>query len=138
MSRPCPCHSGQPYRLCCQPYHTGQKRPSPVALMRARYAAYALGKLRYVMQTEHPDSPRLQADKAAFRRALKQFSQTTDFRGLHILAQEQLDDTHATVTFHAILQQNGADASFTECSLFEKRNGRWLYVKPTTGSNWGR
>lgn len=129
MDKPCPCTSGKLYKVCCQPYHLGRKRPLPLALMRSRYAAYALGKIGYIAKTEHSANPRRQ-NEAAYRRDLKQFSQMTQFVGLQILHQEMLDKKRATVTFRAILLQNGQDASYTEKSLFKKVNGRWLYVRP--------
>lgn len=136
--KPCPCHSGKPYAACCQPYHNGKPAPKPEALMRSRYAAYALGKVGYVIKTEHPTSPRMQTDIVAFRKELKWFCAHTQFVDLHILQQEMLSSEQATVTFHAVLLQDGRDASFTECSLFEKVNGRWRYVQPAEGKAWGR
>jgi SEC-C motif-containing protein len=106
--------------------------------MRSRYAAYALGKISYIIQTEHPQSPRQQQDKIAWRKELKVFCQHTNFIGLQILDEANFGENEATVTFHAILMQAGQDVSFTECSIFEKVNGRWLYLKPTQGKNWGR
>lgn len=40
-SQPCPCFSGKPYGECCKPFHDGEKKPQPVEVMRARYAAFA-------------------------------------------------------------------------------------------------
>ena len=128
MSENCPCHSDQTYADCCQPVHLGKIRPSPTQLMRSRYAAYALGNVRYILQTEHPNPPRAAKEQAAHRRSLKEFCQTTQFLGLEILDAAMLDDKQATVTFRATLLQGGQDASFTEKSLFELRNGRWVYV----------
>ena len=96
--------------------------------MRSRYAAYALGNVRYILQTERPDPPRTAKEQAAQRRSLKQFCENTQFLGLQILDEAMLDDKQATVTFHATLLQNGQDASFMERSLFALRNGRWVYV----------
>ena len=128
MSENCPCHSDQTYADCCQPVHLGKIRPSPTQLMRSRYAAYALGNVRYILQTERPDPPRTAKEQAAQRRSLKQFCENTQFLGLQILDEAMLDDKQATVTFHATLLQNGQDASFMERSLFALRNGRWVYV----------
>ena len=128
MSENCPCCSGQPYATCCQPVHLGKVRPSPTHLMRARYAAYALGNVRFILQTEQPNPPRTAKEQAAHRLSLKQFCQSTQFLGLQILAESRLSDSQATVTFRATLLQNGQDASFTEKSLFGLRNGRWFYV----------
>lgn len=106
--------------------------------MRSRYAAYALGKVSYVIKTEHPSSPRVKTDATTFRKELKWFCEHTQFVGLHILKHATQSPTQATVTFHAVLLQNGQDASFTEQSLFEKVKGRWLYVKPVEGKAWGK
>lgn len=128
MTTSCPCHSGEPYADCCQPVHLGKVRPSPTQLMRSRYAAFALGNVRYILQTEQPNPPHTAKELAAHRRSLKQFCQNTQFLDLQILDEATLSKEQATVTFHATLLQNGQDASFTERSLFALRNGRWVYV----------
>src|SRR5437867_3549203 len=46
-SMKCPCHSGKKYSECCEPYHQGLPAPTPLALMRSRYAAYALQNAEY-------------------------------------------------------------------------------------------
>jgi SEC-C motif-containing protein len=84
--------------------------------MRSRFAAYALGKVGYIIQTERLAEP-------SSRESLRRFCEQTEFVGLQIL-----DETEETVTFRATLLQNGRDASFTERSLFVKERGRWLYV----------
>lgn len=137
MSQHCPCKSGKSYKVCCQPFHEGQKAPTPLALMRSRFAAYALGKVRYIVKTEHPDSVRRQRD-AAFHKDLKLFCELTDFVDLQILGEATLAADRATVTFHALLVQQGKDASFTECSVFERVNGRWFYRGPLEGKSWGQ
>ena len=130
MTNLCLCQSGELYKSCCRPFHNGRRRPKPVELMRSRFAAYALGKVGYVVKTEHPQSPRRQQDSVTFRKEIKQFCEQTTFVGLQILDSVTLSEMEATVTFHAVLLQDGKDVSFTECSLFRRGNGRWLYVKP--------
>ncbi len=129
MTQSCPCHSGQPYASCCQPCHEGKQRPLPSQLMRARYAAYALGNVRFILQTERPEPARSAQETADQRRAITAFCQGTQFLGLHILAADQLDENQATVTFQATLLQEAQDASFTEQSLFRRHQGRWFYVR---------
>mgnify|MGYP002396657170 CR=1 FL=1 len=128
MSKKCYCYSGEPYATCCRPVHLGKIRPSPPHLMRARYAAYALGNVRFILQSERPNPPLLPKELTAKRRSLKEFCKKTQFLGLQILEEAMLDDRQATVTFRATLLQDGQDASFTEKSLFVLRNGRWFYV----------
>ena len=134
----CPCTSGKLYKDCCQPYHKGKVPETAVSLMRSRFSAYALGKVGYILKTHHPDSFTQKKDIVTFRKELKHFCDHTQFIGLQILSEETLATNQATVTFRAALMQNGQDASFTECSLFEKVNGRWLYVKAIKGKSWGK
>jgi SEC-C motif-containing protein len=115
----CPCHSRRSYKRCCQPYHQGQPAPTPEALMRSRYAAYAKGLVDYVVQTgDPPQDPE----------GVRLFCAHTRFVGLRIT--EHVDSEHGPgfVTFAATLVQDGQDASFSERSRFEKRDGRWVYV----------
>jgi SEC-C motif-containing protein len=100
--------------------------------MRSRYAAYVLVKINYILKTEHSDSSPQPKNNILRRKEIKQFCQQTKFIGLQILGQASLSENQATVNFRAILSQNGRDASYTECSLFEKRNGRWFYQKAHT------
>lgn len=96
--------------------------------MRSRYAAYALSKVRFILKTERADPPLLPKELIDRRRTLKQFCQNTQFLGLQILDEATLSNRQATVTFRATLLQDGQDASYTERSLFELQNGRWVYV----------
>ncbi|MDX1995658.1 MAG: YchJ family metal-binding protein [bacterium] len=120
----CPCFSGRTYKQCCRPYHEGKPAPSPEALMRSRYSAYALGKTEYIIATTHPDSPHYGKDMAAWRADIDAFSQNTRFVGLEILAAD-----NTTVTFHARLMAGKDDVSFREHSVFARDGGRWKYLK---------
>ena len=120
----CPCHSGKLYAECCAPYHNGQKPPTPLALMRSRYSAYALGNASYIISTTHPDHPDSSLPSLQRKQQIKNFCRNTQFKGLDILETEG-----ATVTFRAHLFQKGQDASFTEKSEFAKIEDRWYYVR---------
>jgi SEC-C motif domain protein len=128
-SFPCPCHSGQTYADCCQPYHTGETRPgSPTALMRSRYSAYALSKTDYLMATTDPAGPLWQRDAGAWRREILQFCRMTTFCGLRLI-ETQSD----TVTFEARLKQNGKRYPFVEHSRFTPTpEGSWRYWGPVS------
>jgi SEC-C motif domain protein len=118
----CPCHSGRPYPDCCQPYHNGKAAENALVLMRSRYSAYALHLAAYIIRTsiDHP-----------LEKAILAFSQSTRFEGLEILAFVD-GPQRATVTFRAILKQNGRDVSFTEISHFVKMNDCWFYQNGET------
>ncbi len=126
LNDPCPCHSGRPYSRCCRPLHEGALPPTPEALMRSRYSAYALGKSAYIVRTTHPDSPHYRKDTAAWRAEVDVFCRTTRFLGLSILATDA-----DTVTFHALLVSGQQDASFRERSRFAQHEGRWKYLQGT-------
>ncbi|MEZ4316138.1 MAG: YchJ family metal-binding protein [Myxococcota bacterium] len=122
-SRPrqmCPCHSGLTYGKCCREAHRNGAS-GPEALMRSRYAAYALEKVSYIMET----SAEPERDPDTWRAEIQRFCEHTAFLGLEILEVEPGDEV-AYVTFRARLQQVGHDASFTERSRFVRRH-RWLY-----------
>lgn len=109
----CLCHSGKSYKMCCLPLHEGRGAPTPLALMRSRYCAFALGLVNYLIETEttHQD-----------RSAIEAFCREVDFLGLEII--EAVDDW---VVFRAILSKEGQDCSFTEKSYFQKIDGKWKY-----------
>lgn len=121
----CPCHSGKLYAECCAPYHLGENAPTPLALMRSRYSAYALKNIDYIIATTHPDHPDSSAPLSQRKKQIRLFCQNTTFKGLDIL-----DTEGTTVTFRVHLIQNGQNLFFTEKSAFAKQNGHWLYLKP--------
>jgi SEC-C motif-containing protein len=97
--------------------------------MRSRYSAYALGNTSYIIETTHPSHPDTSLPLAQRKRSIEHFSKNTQFQGLEILDFSETSD-HATVTFKAILFQEGKDASFIEKSEFYLLNGSWLYYGP--------
>jgi SEC-C motif-containing protein len=125
-NKPCRCHSGEKYNRCCRPYHGGEAAPTPEALMRSRYSAYALGLVDYVIGTTAPGGPRARPDREAWAAEVRDFGRSTRFVGLEILGTGAEGDA-GWVRFRAILEQGGADASFEERSGFVKVLGRWLY-----------
>lgn len=121
----CPCRSRKLYKRCCKPWHegldSGRFPPTPEALMRSRYAAYALGLAPYIVATSDPPQ-----DLAG----VQQFCEHTRFTGLRILEAPEALVGVGFVSFQAGLEQGGQDASFSERSRFERRGPeqRWVYV----------
>ena len=120
---PCPCCSGNAYGACCKPYHDGAPAPSALALMRSRYAAYALGKVDYILKTTHPKSVYFEKDRKKWEQAIRQFSQSTEFTRLEIV-----DSGENWVSFIAHLKQGERAFLLKEKSHFEKIDGKWLYL----------
>ncbi|MFA6916827.1 MAG: YchJ family metal-binding protein [Parachlamydiales bacterium] len=123
----CPCHSGQPYNSCCEPFHKGKSPENALQLMRSRYSAYALGLADYIIQTTHPSNPNYTHNFGEWTANILIFSKETDFKDLKILDFED-NPTISYVTFQAILTNKGLDSGFTEKSRFIKNKGQWLYV----------
>ncbi len=124
---PCPCGSQAKLKKCCGPYHGGRPAP-PHRLMRARYTAFAMGKVDFLLDTTHPEGPQAQPDRARWRAELDAYCRTTQFDGLTVLEHDVDEQAgRATVTFRAELSRDGRPLGFTECSLFLRVDGRWLY-----------
>ncbi|MFH0710367.1 MAG: YchJ family metal-binding protein [Pseudomonadota bacterium] len=118
----CPCHSGEKYKKCCQPYHKGIFPSNALKLMRSRYSAYSLSLADYILKTTHPNNPDYTDETALWKENILDFCDNTQFLGLKI--NEFIDgETVAYVTFDAILDSG----SLKEKSRFLKEDGRWLY-----------
>lgn len=109
----CPCGSGVAYRLCCGRYHDGEPAPTPEALMRSRYCAFALRLADYLLATWHP---------------------TTRPRGVDLdpgRSWDRLEVVSARgrrVRFRAHFTLGGRAGVLEEDSRFERVAGRWFYV----------
>jgi len=121
---PCPCGSTLDRAACCGRYHAGEPAPTAEALMRSRYAAYALGNLDYIAATSGGPAA------LAFNRAEAEISQLgTSWLGLEIIATRKgrEGDSVGTVSFIACYRHNGIEAALTETSQFRRVDGHWLY-----------
>lgn len=124
---PCPCGSQRKLKKCCGVYHRGRPAP-PAQLMPARYTAFAIGNVDYLMRTTHPAGPQWQDDAAAWANELRAYCKRTVFAGLVVLDHDVDDDAgRAHVTFRADLRQDGIPVGFSERSLFLRLEGHWLY-----------
>lgn len=116
----CPCCSGLKYAYCCQNYHNYVRYPETAeALMRSRYAAYAIPNGTYLMETTHPNK-RYQHDAAD----MEDWGKQNTWLKLEIIA------TPATniVEFQAFYKDiNGQDQLHHEVSTFKKYQQKWCY-----------
>jgi SEC-C motif-containing protein len=125
----CPCGSGSKLKKCCGLFHAG--RPAaPGALMRARYSAFAVGDLRFLMASTHPAGPHFRPDPATWKVQLREYCDSVEFLGL-LVHQTEVDETHsvAHVTFTANLRRDGDSCGFTERSEFRRDDRRWKYFQ---------
>lgn len=115
----CPCCSGERYGSCCGPLHDGEPAPTAEALMRSRFAAYALGLDAYVLRTWHA---RTRPDDVA--------AAGVAWRSLEILdvVAGGEGDVSGEVEFLARGEADGRPFAMRERSRFARRDGRWQYV----------
>ncbi|MDE3045486.1 MAG: hypothetical protein KGJ02_02425 [Verrucomicrobiota bacterium] len=119
----CPCGNGSSYEECCKPFHDGGEPPTPLLLMRSRYAAYARGRADYIQRTTHPKSPSFEADRNEWKTSILRFCLTTEFVRLDILGHGK-----DWVSFVAYLKQDKKPFALREKSLFVQEDGHWRYL----------
>ncbi|MFJ4004819.1 YchJ family protein [Streptomyces sp. NPDC090023] len=113
----CPCGLSSSYADCCGRFHSGGvAAPSAEALMRARYSAFVVGDVEYLVRTWHPRTRPEGLDLDPGMR----------WTGLEILETGGGSAFHSTgtVTFRASYQ----GGSLHERSRFERVDGAWVYV----------
>lgn len=129
----CPCRAREAepllYLDCCGRWHAGYddglRAPTPEALMRSRYSAYALAQgrgtgdrsqLAYLLATWHPATAPGELELGPLA-----------WTGLDILHAEASSDA-GVVEFVAHHKTNGRAAKLHELSRFVREDGAWLYV----------
>ncbi len=117
------------YGQCCQPWHQGlaegRHAPTPEALMRSRYSAYALAQtndafgrslLSYLLATWHTGTKPGEMEL-----------QPLQWTGLELL-HAQTDGDAGVVEFIAHHKLNGKGVRMHETSRFLRVNGAWKYL----------
>jgi SEC-C motif-containing protein len=117
----CPCLSGNPYSQCCGRFHRGEAfAPTAEALMRSRYAAFAVGEPDYLLATWHPltrpETLELDADVRWLRLDIERTVQGGPF------------DSEGVVEFTAYSRSGGGTAQQHEVSRFVRLDRRWVYL----------
>jgi SEC-C motif-containing protein len=126
--RECPCHSGRAYAACCAPLHAGDREAAtPAELMRARYAAFALGLGAFLVRTLAADHSDRAEDDAVLARAYSRMKETQRFLDLTI-HRTRAGDREGEVIFTARIFERGLDRSFTERSRFVREGDGWRYA----------
>jgi SEC-C motif-containing protein len=119
---PCPCGLGHPYGECCGPPHRGAAAATAEALMRSRFAAFALDDAAYVLRTWHPITRPAEVEPDPAMRWTR----------LEILesAGGGLFDAEGTVEFRAHYRDHGRPGDVHERSRFVRHDGEWSYLGP--------
>jgi SEC-C motif-containing protein len=140
----CPCGEARPYSKCCKAYHQRkQQAETPKKLLQTRFAAYAKGLSRYIVDTQvMPDQD---ADaEADLIRSIEASCAKVKFLGLTVLEEAVKDDLHAVIKFRyqaKVVNQKGfregkAEA-VEETSHFVKdpKSGKWYFNEGMTDKN---
>jgi len=124
---PCPCGSGRKAKGCCLPLLDGASAPTPEALMRSRYTAYACGAVAHLMRTTDPAGPHHPADTRRWAEELRQYCAQVRFLGLQVL-EASAEGDHGQVAFRATFEHGGRSHELAERSRFRRLDGRWVYT----------
>jgi SEC-C motif-containing protein len=127
----CPCGSGVQFADCCEQIINGQRESQTAEeLMRARYAAFATGAIDFIVASTHSRTrPEIDIQD------IREWSQTSTWRGLEIIDTKNVDDDQAYVSFEAQFTQAGKDLSHKEKALFERELGNWRFLTGTELKN---
>lgn len=116
----CPCGGGV-YRRCCGPLHdTGTAAASPLQVMRARYSAYALGRMDFLKTTWHPKTCPFDLGAAD--------PKPRQWLGLEVRDHSCQDDQSAMVEFVARYRIAGRAYRLHERSRFVRHEAHWVYL----------
>ncbi|HEY4617595.1 MAG TPA: YchJ family metal-binding protein [Flavobacterium sp.] len=116
----CFCGSQINFNDCCKRYIDGtQKAPTPSALMRSRYSAYATHNADYLVATTH-----ISTRKQHNKKDILDWSQSNQWIKLEVL-----QATDNTVEFKAFYLDCQMQMQIHhEHSTFKMEDGKWFYV----------
>ncbi len=123
---PCECGIGESTETHCLPIIKGEKKADTAeALMRARYTAYVLGEVDFVLASHTEE-----AGKDVDRKSTELWSKQSTWLGLEVLATDKggPDDSEGTVEFLARYKVKGITVDHRERAHFEKHKGKWLFA----------
>lgn len=106
--------------VCCGRFHEGVAPPTAVELMRARYAAYVVGDVEFLLRTWDPSTRPESLDLDAAQ----------EWKGLQIVETKAgtMFDQEGTVTFAATFRAGPVTRQLQERSRFHRVDGKWVYV----------
>jgi len=126
MHNLCPCGSGLSYTVCCEPIISGKKDAvTAQELMRSRYTAFTKANVDYLMRSHSAKTRPVKESKS-----IEKWAKSVVWMGLTIIqtqAGEARDET-GYVEFKALYLENMKPQQIHERSLFQRENGKWVYV----------
>lgn len=122
----CPCGSGMAYDVCCGAIIKGEKAAGTAEqVMRARYSAYAMRDLDYLLTSLHP-SHRSDYDPKSTRA----WAEKAQWHKLEIIetAGGGPEENEGQVEFIASYSEEGIRKDHHELATFKKEDGTWYFV----------
>ncbi len=121
----CPCGSKMNYAECCRPLISGGKRAETAEqVMRARYSAYVMKEMDYLLASLHPDQRADYDDKGS-----RAWAERAVWHGIEIHNTEKGGpvDSEGEVEFTVSFTENGIKQEHHERSTFKKSDGVWYF-----------
>jgi len=142
----CPCGSEMKYAECCRPLISGERRAETAEqVMRARYSAYVMKEMEYILTSLHPDHRSDHDEKSS-----RAWAERAVWHGIEINNKVKggPTDSEGQVEFTVSFTENGTRHEHHEWSTFKKDNGIWYFetgkvlppkqvvrMEPKTGRN---
>lgn len=121
----CYCGLGNPYAVCCQPYHDGTPTPTAEHLMRSRFGSFYLKNVDYIIATTAP-SQQDRLDKPA----LQAWADGMNWTRLDVISHNKIGKRHAQVHLKAYFDNGDGEQVHDELSAFVKIGERWYFLDP--------
>ena len=121
----CPCGSGNELEVCCKPFISGAKKaPTAESLMRARYTAYTLVEVDFILKS-HDSKTRDEISKEE----TKAWAESSQWLGLEVVnvVNGLEDDKAGVVEFKANYKTGGVKYTHHEEAKFVKKRGAWYF-----------
>jgi len=121
---PFPCGAGNALSTCCAPFiDAASKAETAEQLMRARYTAHTLAKMKFIVETHHPSS-RGEIDEAA----TEKWAAESDWLGLDIRDVDTSEENTTRIEFTARYRDPDKQRhTHHEVGVFEKYHGQWYF-----------
>lgn len=123
---PCPCGSGTPYAVCCEPIITGSRAAATAEeLMRARYTAHVKVQIDFIHASTHPEHR-----QGLDRESTQRWAENATWLGLEILdtALGGKDDQNGEVEFIARFRDQDEIRVHHERAQFQREEGGWYFT----------
>jgi len=125
MERSCPCGSSKEFSNCCEPLIKGKKKAATAEeLMRARYTAFALKEIDFIMDTVASGSK-----QSMPRDGVEKWAQRNNWTKLEIInvIKGSAKDDDGYVEFKAHSTVDNVSQFHHENAHFIREKGKWFF-----------